>query len=142
MKKRLSVLLLVLLMLSAFILPALAADMPPAMPMDGGAPPPMPGEGGGGGPAAAGQEFATFEEVRSHAGILVENGTVTEAPQESDFSGLMSKDETAKITPTGISGLILDGKELANGIAIEMASGEEVFTIGGEETPNKADGKK
>ena len=97
---------------------------------------------GGGGPAAAGQEFATFEEVRSHAGILVENGTVTEVPQGSDFSGLMSKDETAKITPTGISGLILDGKELANGIAIEMASGEEVFTIGGEDTPNEADGEK
>ena len=137
MKKRLTTLTLVLVLLSAFILPAYAGDMPP-MPMDGG-PPPMPG---GGGPAAAGQEFATFEEVRSHAGILVENGTVTEAPQGSDFSGLMSKDETAKITPTGISGLILDGKELANGIAIEMASGEEVFTIGGEETPNEADGEK
>jgi len=155
MRKRLKGLLTGLLLLAVLVsmtLPVMAADMPPmeggmppAMPeggppaMPGGEPPAMPG---GGGPAAAGQEFATYEEVRSHAGILVENEKAEQNHQDSDFTGLISMDQNAEVSASRVSGLILDGGELSNGIAVEMASEADVFTVGGEDTPNEYEGKQ
>ncbi len=141
MKKRLTALLLTLIMVLSLAVPVSASDAPPAMPADGGTPPAMPGGEGGGGEAAAGQEFATYEEVRSHAAILAENGTVTDAPENSDFSGNFNLDAAGFITADHISGLMLEGDQLSNGIAVEMASETDVFTIGGEETYYEVDGR-
>lgn len=141
MKKRLMALLLTMILLMSLALPVHGADVPP-MPMEGGGPPAMPGgTGGGGGPAAAGQEFATYEEVRAHGGIRIENGEALQEPQDSDFAGALELDGAGFITAQGISGLKLTGDQLSNGIAVEMASGTEVFTIGGEETPYEVEGK-
>ena len=142
MKTRLAAILLSMLLLFSLTAPVSASDMPPAMPMEGGGPPAMPGgEGGGGGPAAAGQEFAIYEEVRSHAGILIENGTTVQEPQDSDFSGELLLDAAGFITAQGISGLKLTGDQLSGGIAVEMASGTDVFTIGGADTLYELEGK-
>ena len=76
--RRIMSLLLFAAMLSALLLPAMAMDggMPPEPPGGFGAPP--GGPGGGGGAGAAGQEFATYDEVRSSAAILFEGGAVDE----------------------------------------------------------------
>lgn len=137
MKKRIAALLLTAVLTMTVALPVSAVDMPPD-----GAPPDAPG-GPGGGPAAAGQEFGTYEEVLSHAAFHVSGGTIQELPGDSDFSGEYSFDEGSKLlSPTGISGLNLTGNTLSGGIAVEMPSETDVFTIGGEATPYEVNGKK
>lgn len=131
MKKQCFSLILTGAMLLTLALPVGAADM-------GGTPPPKPGEGGaGGGPAAAGQEFGTFEEVRSNAGILIEEETASEIP---GFEGI-TLDAAGFITAQGISGMKLTGRELEGGIAIRMPSETDVFTIGGPDTYYEVDGR-
>lgn len=126
-------LLLFAAMLSALLLPAMAMDggMPPEPPGGFGAPP--GGPGGGGGTGAAGQEFATYDEVRSSAAILFEGGTVDQNFETRSFAGEYSIDPKGEITKDGVSGLYLNGDVGANGIAIEMGAETDVFTLGGEE---------
>ena len=131
--KRILPLLLLAAMLTALLLPAAAMDggMPPEPPGGFGAPP--GGPGGGGGTGAAGQEFATYDEVRSSAAILFEGGAVDENFEGRGFVGEYTVDPEGEITENGVSGLSINGGEGANGIAIEMGSESDVFTIGGEE---------
>lgn len=131
MKKQCFSLILTGALLLSLALPVGAADM-------GGSPPPKPGEGGaGGGPAAAGQEFGTFEEVRSNAGILIEDETASEVP---GFDGI-TLDAAEFITAQGISGMKLTGSELEGGVAIRMPGEADVFTIGGPDTYYEVDGR-
>ena len=103
----------------------------PAAGVDLGAMPMMP-PGGFGGGGAPGQEFATYDEVRSTAGILFEDGAVNQENESGAFKGEFSVDPQGEITPEGVSGINLQGEEESNGLAIEMASETDVFTIGGE----------
>lgn len=131
MKKRSFSLILTGALLLSLALPVGAADM-------GGQPPAKPGEGGaGGGPAAAGQEFGTYDEVRSNAGILIEDGIAAEVP---GFSGI-ELDAAGFITAQGISGMKLTGSELEGGVAIRMPNETDVFTIGGAQTYYEVDGR-
>ena len=105
----------------------------PSFAMDGEMPPPPPDGGGSG---AAGQEFATFEEVRSYAGLDMANGV--EYSHISDavapFNGDVSFAKEGIFSRNQISGLFMDGKQRSSGIAVSMPSENDVFTIGGEES--------
>lgn len=136
------------------------AEEPPAMPggdmmgapPDGGMPGGMPpgGPGGGGGGGGGGQEFATFEEVWSHAGIQVENGQVYTNALEgyaalngSDFGGTIELAEGGNLTLAGASGLNLTtGGVIGNGIALDLEQETDRFVIGGDETYYTVDGKE
>lgn len=91
-----------------------------------GGPPP----GGGGGQGSAGQEFGTFDEVRSSAAIVIENGQV---------SGDIPSDGTVSFT--GISGVQLETGPMGNGVAITMADESNEFTVGGTGSSYTVDGK-
>lgn len=99
---------------------------------DGGMPPPPPGDGGGGGAGAAGQEFATFDEVKDTAAIYI----------GSDNPGLASYSSLGKVMADHLSGVMLERPAGYNGIAIQMDSETDVFTIGGEERTYDVDGTK
>ena len=83
-------------------------------------------EGGGGGTGSAGQEFATFDEVASYAGVTISGDAVTYA---DDYSGTISGGE---ITAEGMTGVTIDATE-ANGIAISMEDETGVYTISDSE---------
>ena len=99
---------------------------------DGGMPPPPPGDGGGGGAGAAGQEFATFDEVKDTAAIYI----------GSDNPGLASYSSLGEVMADHLSGVMLERPAGYNGIAIQMDSETDVFTIGGEERTYDVDGTK
>ena len=82
-----------------------------------------PGAGGGGGSAA--QEFGTYAEVESYAGILIEDGTITYA---EDWNGTITVAEDGEITETGLTGVTITAEE-GNGLALSMSSATDVFTI-------------
>ena len=77
--------------------------------------------GGGGGAGSAGQEFATFAEVSSYAGAIVDGDTVTLV---KDYNGTIE----GEITADGMDGVTLEVTE-GNGIAISKSSETDVFTI-------------
>lgn len=132
MKKAFVSLVMVFALLFSLAIPGFATDL-------GGEPPAKPGDGGaGGGPAAAGQEFGTYEEVRSNAGLLIEDGTAAEVP---GLDGI-ELDAAGFITVQGISGMKLIGNELEGGVAIRMSDEADVFTIGGAESYYEVDGRK
>ncbi len=95
-----------------------------------GMPPPPPD--GGGGAGSAGQEFATFEEVKEHAAIYIGS----DAPDIASYSSL------GMVTADCLSDTMLERPEGYNGIAIQMDHETDVFTIGGESRTHEADGAK
>lgn len=132
-KRLLPVLLAALLLLQA---PVFAAGLPAGWSgqitlSDGGMPPPPPGGGGGGGTGAAGQEFATFDEVKDTAAIYI----------GSDNPGLASYSSLGEVMADHLSGAMLERPAGYNGIAIQMDSEADVFTIGGEERTYEVDGE-
>lgn len=96
---------------------------------DGGMPPPPPG--GGGGAGATGQEFATFAEIRNTSAIYI----------GSDNPGIVSHSGQGEVMADHLSGAMLERPAGYNGIAIEMDSETDVFTIGGEERTYEVDGQ-
>ena len=80
--------------------------------------------GGGGGAGSAGQEFATFEEVSSYAGIIVTGDDVELA---DGYNGDISADASA-VSADGAKGITINAEE-ANGIAITKSSEDDVYTI-------------
>ena len=80
--------------------------------------------GSGGGSGSAGQEFATYEEVSSFAGITVSGDEVT---YSEGYAGDISGDSSS-VTADGIKGVTITAEE-ANGIAISKDSEDDVFTI-------------
>ena len=79
--------------------------------------------GGGGGSAA--QEFGTYAEVESYAGILIEDGVITYA---EDWNGTITVSDDGEITETGLTGVTITAEE-GNGLALSMSSATDVFTI-------------
>lgn len=73
---------------------------------------------------SAGQEFATFDEVSSYAGILVSKDEVTYA---DSYAGSISADANA-ITADGMTGVTINATN-ANGIAIAKEDESDIFTI-------------
>lgn len=147
MKKRTRNLLAALLaaaMLTSMTGGALAAEGAPALPPAGaaeGAPPEGgpggPPPGGPGGPGgSAGQEFATFDEVKESALLSVDGAEKTVSGLDKLDSALA---EGGSMTAEAASGLMLTGDELQNGLALDM--GEGAYTIGGDETFYEKDGK-
>ena len=102
----------------------------PAWAMDGGMPPPPPGDGGGGA-GAAGQEFATFDEIKGTAAIYIGSDN----PDISSYSSL------GEVMADHLSGALLERPAGYNGIAIQMDSETDVFTIGGPERTIDVDGE-
>lgn len=114
------------------LLAALLLLQVPAWAMDGGMPPPPPGDGGGGGGAgAAGQEFATFDEIKDTAAIYIGS----DSPDISSYSSL------GEVMADHLSGALLERPAGYNGIAIQMDSETDVFTIGGPERTIDVDGE-
>ena len=85
----------------------------------------MGGDMGGGGSGGGSQEFGTFDEVESYAGILAEDGVLTYA---DDWDGTIELDEGGSITAESITGATISVTE-GNGAAISMSSASDVFTI-------------
>ena len=108
-RKTLSVLLALMLFVSLFSGSALAASGEAS----GGA--------SGGGVGSAGQEFGTFTEVESSAGIVIKNGAVSYA---DGWNGSAS----GEITAEGMNGAVITADE-ANGIAITLANETDTYII-------------
>lgn len=109
----------------------LAVQILPVSAADGGMPPPPP-DGGGGGAGSAGQEFATFEEVKENAAIYI----------GSDDPDLASYSSLGVVMADHLSDAMLERPEGYNGIAVAMDSETDVFTIGGEARTYEVDGTK
>lgn len=90
--------------------------------------------------SSAGQEFATYDEVKANAGIVVDGGIVYTneldgyLSLDSGFSGNVALAEGGVLTVSGASGLKIKGMALTNGIAVELETADNLFTIGGDET--------
>ena len=111
-------LLLTAALLLGLMIPAFGLEMGGMMPPGGGAP---------------GQQFGTYDEVRSGSAIVIENETVDQDYAARTFAGEFSIDPQGQITPRGVSGIYLKGEAGSNGLAIQMPTETDVFTIGGEE---------
>ena len=80
------------------------------------------GAGGqGGGTGAAGQEFGTYDEVKSAAGVIIEDGTVIIS---DDFNGSITGD----ITENKMSDAKIEADE-ANAVAITLANETDTYLI-------------
>ena len=140
MKKRLSLLIAAVFLLG-LCMPSMAADMPPMPPGGGLGPLPEGGPGGPGGPGSAGQEFATFDEITSHAGIGIDSrfdsltDTGLQPPEGSDFAGnvTVSDGVSSPLTAASLTGIRLEGGTGDNGIAIDLGSEEQEIYLGGPE---------
>ena len=117
--KRFLTLLSAAAILAAQALPVSAAD---------GMPPPPPG----GGEGSAGQEFATFAEVKDSAAIYIGSDN----PDISSYSSL------GVVMADHLSDTMLERPAGYNGIAIAMDNETDVFTIGGEDRTYEVDGTK
>lgn len=148
MKKQMRNLLAALLaaaMLTSVPGGALAAEGAPDLPPEGssmGAPPEGgpggPPPGGPGGPGgSAGQEFATFDEVKENALLSVDGEKKTISGLDKLPEGALS--EGGVLTAGSASGLMLTGGELQNGLTLDLGQG--TYTIGGDETFYEKDGK-
>lgn len=142
MRSFLAALLTATLLLS-MVSGALAAGAPPDMPPDGASmgAPPDGGPGGPGGPGggSAGQEFATFDEVKDSAILLVDGKENTVSGQDK-LEGGSGLSEGGVLTSEAASGLKLIGDELSNGLALDLGGGN-TFTIGGDETFYEMNGR-
>ena len=79
------------------------------------------GEGGGGGTGSAGQEFGMFDEVKTSAGVIVEDGAVSYV---DGWNGTAS----GEITAEGMTGAVITAEE-ANGIVITMGEETDSYVI-------------
>ena len=147
--KRTVALMITAVLLTALCIPVFAADTPPLPPDGGFGPPPGGSPGGPGGPGSAGQEFAAFDEIISHAGIYIGSGMTGEpehelsAPAETDFIGHVTNADGSGGTLSGgrLSGVRLDGSTGSNGIAIDLGSEDTALYLGGSEDNYTVDGE-
>ena len=70
---------------------------------------------------AGGQEFGTFDEIVTSAGVIIENGEVRYA---ENWNGTVS----GEITAEGLTGAVITAEE-ANGVTIAMAGETDRFVI-------------
>ena len=80
---------------------------------------------GGSGGGSASQEFGTYDEVVSYAGIIIDGESITYA---DGWDGTITVSEDGEITESGISGVTITAQE-GNGLAISLASASDIFTI-------------
>ena len=83
-----------------------------------------PGAGGGGGGSAS-QEFGTYDEVTSYAGIIIDGESITYA---EDWNGTITIADGGSITAEGMTDVTVTAEE-GNGLAISLASASDIFTI-------------
>ena len=83
-----------------------------------------PGAGGSGGGSAS-QEFGTYDEVTSYAGIIIDGESITYA---EDWNGTITIADGGSITAEGMTDVTVTAEE-GNGLAISLASASDIFTI-------------
>ena len=82
-------------------------------------------DAGGGGGGSASQEFGTYDEVTSYAGIIIDGESITYA---EDWNGTITIADGGSITAEGMTDVTVTAEE-GNGLAISLASASDIFTI-------------